>query len=337
MTDDTKEKRNEIDPVFKEVLTRRLSEYRADLQTEVEVSRLPRTIDALLTVEDKTERGRICEETPFFYLAATNQIEFKGIRDRLTKKEYHKIYGRSHFLLSERDIEALDTTVTIISAGKPNTVLKYAQALQRPFTAVPSAQGYYKCDGYPPVYLIVINELPITAKYYPLLIFASSEHKFREYLEQIVEEGATSYLRYAYEVRPQVTKEILIMAGISSRVPRENLEFMADDIGHDIVSIMDPEAILESMDAEKKNSFLALLSVEDLLKGISVEDLLKGISVEDLLKGISIEDLLKGISVEDLLKGISPEQRKALFEVVLKTLASDLASNDDDNTNGSLH
>ena len=192
MADKIPKQRNEIDPVFKEVLTRRFSVYRADLQTEVEVSRLLRTIDALLTVEDDDQRQRICAETPFFYCAQTNQIEFKGIKDRLTKKEYHKIQGRTHFLLGERDIEPLDMTVTIISAGKPNTVLEYAKTLQQPFNPISNKDGYYKREGSPPIYLLIVNELPLTPKNYPLLVFASSERKFREYLEQVVAEGETA-------------------------------------------------------------------------------------------------------------------------------------------------
>jgi hypothetical protein len=45
-------------------------------------------------------------------------------------------------------------------------------------------------------------------KNYPLLVFAASERKFREFLQQIIQERSSIYIRYAYEVRPKVTKEV---------------------------------------------------------------------------------------------------------------------------------
>ena len=103
------------------------------------------------------------------------------------------------------------------------------------------------------------------------------------------------YVRYAYAVRPQVTKEVLTMAGFPSSLTREDLEFMADDIGRDMIAVMKPEDILKGMDAEKQQRLLSLFSIEELLKGISAQ------------------------------------QRKALFEVVLKTLASNLADKENNN------
>jgi hypothetical protein len=52
--------------------------------------------------------------------------------------------------------------VTIVCAGKPKTVFTYAERLAQPF--VPVEAGYYRRQGQPSIYLIVINELPITPK-----------------------------------------------------------------------------------------------------------------------------------------------------------------------------
>jgi hypothetical protein len=293
MAEKSRKQRSPLDPVFKQVLVDEFAGYQAALQTEVEVGRLPRKIDAVLTVEAEEERQKICAETPFFYCTKHNQVEFKGRRDRLTEAGYHIIDGRKHFLVSERKVSALELTVTIICAGKPQAVLTYAQQLQRPFMSV--ADGYYKREGHPPIYLIVINELPIIPKNYPLLLFASSDRKFREFLEQVVGAGNSTYIRYAYEVRPKVTKEVLTMAGISTTLSREDLEFMAEDIGPELVPFLKPKDLLQGMDREKQREFISLLSPQEILATISMED---------------------------LLKGISPEQRKTLLELMLKTLAS---------------
>lgn len=159
-----------------------------------------------------------------------------------------------------KQVSPVTMVVTIICAGKPRTVFTYARKERgRPFVAT-AEKGYYKTKEQPPIYLIVINELPIVPKNYPLLIFAPSQQKFRDFLQQMITEGKSSYIRYAYEVRPQVTKEVLTMAGISSRLSRKDLEFMAEDIGRDLVAVMDlkdvmqamePQAVIEGMDEEK--------------------------------------------------------------------------------------
>ena len=145
ISDKNQKQRSPIDPVFKQVLADEFAGYQAALQTEVEVGRLPRKIDAVLTVEAEKEREKICVETPFFYCMKHNQLEFKGRRDPLTEQGYHTIDGRKHFLLSEQKFSPFELTVTIICAGKPQKVMTYAQRLQRPFA--PLADGYYKREG----------------------------------------------------------------------------------------------------------------------------------------------------------------------------------------------
>lgn len=190
-------------------------------------------------------------------------------------------------------------TVTIICAGKPRTVLTHAQTFQ-PFRQI--AAGYYKNEAHPPVYLIVLNELPILPKNYPLLLFSSSDRKFRQFLKKLIAEGNTKYTRYAYKVRPQVTREVLTMAGISTSISRKDLEFMAEDIGPELVAIMRPEEVLKSIGPEKQRQLISLLSPKEILANISIEQ---------------------------LLKDLNSEQRKKLVALVLKLLASGLADQEE--------
>lgn len=301
MAQKSRKKHRALDPVFKQVLVDELGAYQATLQTEVEIARLPRRIDAVLTIATAEERQKVSTETPFFYCLKHNLIEFKGRKDRLTKAGYHTIDGRKHFLISEGKIPAFALTVTIICASKPQTVFTYAQKLERPFTAV--AQGYYKRSGTPPVYLIVINELPIVSPNYPLLLFAASEDKFREFLEQVIIEGDTTYIRYAYEVRPQVTREVLTMAGISSTISRKDLEFMAEDIGPELVPFLDPEDIIKGMNEEKQVR----------------------------LASINLEALLKGSGLEKLYAEMSPASRKKLIDALLKLQSAMPVSHQENN------
>lgn len=164
MSEKTEEERQAIDPVFKQIVEEEFAAYKANCQTEYEVSRLPRTIDAFITVEDEAERQKIRIETPFFYLLKDSQIEFKGHGDRLTQEGYAKIRGRMEFLLSGKKVSPATLTVTVVSAGKPRAVFTYAKdERKQPFVAT-DEKGYYKTDEQPPIYLIVINELPIIPK-----------------------------------------------------------------------------------------------------------------------------------------------------------------------------
>ena len=86
MVAETEEERQEIDPVFKQIVEEAFAAYKVTCQTQYEVGRLPRTIDALVTINDPAERDKIRAETAFFYFLQDNQLEFKGRNDRLTKK-----------------------------------------------------------------------------------------------------------------------------------------------------------------------------------------------------------------------------------------------------------
>ena len=54
MVEETAEERQEIDPVFKQIVEDAFAAYKATCQTQYEVGRLPRTIDALVTIENRT-------------------------------------------------------------------------------------------------------------------------------------------------------------------------------------------------------------------------------------------------------------------------------------------
>jgi len=66
VADESKKKHHQVDPVFKQVVVNEFSGYQAGIQTEVEVSRLPRTIDVLITVVRKQSYKEYGQKRPFF-------------------------------------------------------------------------------------------------------------------------------------------------------------------------------------------------------------------------------------------------------------------------------
>ena len=240
--------REEIDPVFKDVLMFCFGQFNILPQTQVEVSRLPRTMDALIIIEQLDYLLKLRLETLFGYFRVHNQIEFKGKNDRLTIYSYHLILGRAHLYLGEKKISASEMTVTIVSARKPIKVLRHCQNDVRWES---DEVGHYVNTDVLPVHLIVINELPVEPKNYPLLLFAASKKKFRQFLEQIIKEDNSAYIYYAYRINPELTKEVLGMSR-RSRSYRRNLEFIANDIGEDLIPFLSKEKILEHITTEER-------------------------------------------------------------------------------------
>jgi len=105
--------REAIDPVFKEVLTFRLGQLDIPVQTQVEVSRIPRTMDALILCKRPEDLEKIRSETPFGHFRVYNDLEFKSLRDALTIAEYRLILGRANLYLGENKNPASEMTVVL--------------------------------------------------------------------------------------------------------------------------------------------------------------------------------------------------------------------------------
>ena len=264
--------RTEIDPVFKEVLTFNFGQLDILLQTQVEVSRLPRTMDALVVLQKPEDLAKVREETAFSYFRVHNQIEFKGKEDALTRAGYHLILGRTNLYLGEKDISIQEMTVTIVSARKPIKVLRQSDVKWEEIGV-----GHYVSTDILPVHLFVSNELVIEPKNYPLLLFASSKKKFRQFVERIVSEDNTVYIYYAHFPDYELTEEVLEMAGRQSSY-QKNLERVT----------------------------------QDLLTIIGKEKLLKMMTPEERVRGLPPEERVRGLPPEERVRGLTPEERKKL-------------------------
>jgi hypothetical protein len=82
------------------------------------------------------------------------------------------------------------------------------------------------------------------------------------------------------------------MAGVASRLSRKDLEFMAEDIGPDIIAVMNAKTLLKGLNTEKQQELFS--------------------------------QMLATGNFENLIDGINPDQQKRLFELVLKRLAAGL-------------
>jgi hypothetical protein len=233
------------------------------IETQVEVSRLPRTMDALVLLPKAEDREKVRKETAFDYFRVHNQLEYKGKEDRLTRNGYHLIIGRSHLYLSEKKISTSEMTVTIISSRQPRQVLHHSTADVR-WEAV--GFGHYKSTDLLPVHLFVCDELEMVPKNYPLLLFAASKEKFRQFVEKIVSEDNTIYIYYASRVEPEITKEVLKMSGKQS-LYEKNLRRIAESMGEDLIPFLSEE-VVKRIPPEKR---VRSLTAKDIVRSLSPE------------------------------------------------------------------
>ena len=277
------------DSIFKRIMDLRFTQLGIPLQTQVEVSHLPRTIDAVVVLRHETDQEKVRLETPFPYAGPHNLIEFKGENDRLTIPDFRLILGRSNLYMGENRIPVSDITITIVCAGTPRKVLKHCQ-IEVEFESLGS--GYYRSTDKLPVHIIAINELEVTPKNYPLLMFATSKQKFEEFLRDAVDRNDSdhnSIITFAYFLRSELIREIDMP--LKNRLSKEALDIIIEDIGDEILS---------------------RFSVDEIASRLSPEERLTGLSPEEIVSRLSLEERLTGLSPEEIVSRLSPEERRQL-------------------------
>ena len=297
MPDTTPKKRREIDPVFKQILTDYLTPLSASVETQVEVSRLPRTIDAIVTVSDEQALHNMQTQTPFPHFRHYNQVEFKGSNDSLDVWDYFTVRGRTNLYLANYNVFPQMVTVTFVCASKPKTVLEHEHI---PYGFVKQQEaGYYYCIDIPAIYMIVVNELPLLPKNYPLLLFASSKRKFRQFLTQLVAERNYVYLTYAYYAQPKMTEEFIDM---SQRYGTDDdfFNFFIQRIQPQLWQFMANHP--ESLEPLYDKLFPLMLAMSDPA------------------------ERLAGLDPAERLAGLDPAERKKLLDLLLQEQAAEQAN-----------
>ena len=241
------------DAVYKQVLQRFFQKQQVTANTEVEVGRLPRKIDIAL-VCSKEETERLALVSPFTFLTQHNLIEFKSPSDPLTSAEYKRIIARAYLYLAEVELDDLSLlTACAVTSGKPIKVLTKIPKLVK-FSNI--SQALYKSDNFP-FYVLVVTELAIEERNYPLLLF-SKGRKRKEFLKELVRIAASpatrrvamEYLRLAYELYPNDVMEVFSMSKDFPTL-EENIQVIIKDLGaENILGSMQPQDIAQAVDAK---------------------------------------------------------------------------------------
>jgi len=134
------------------------------------------------------------------------------------------------------------------------------------------SDALYKSDNFP-FYVLVVPELTIEERNYPLLLFSKGE-KRKEFLKELVRKGAIEYLRLAYQLYPEDVMEVFSMSKDFPTL-EENIRVIVNDLGlSKILEVVQPQEIAQSIPDDRENALLRAL----LLKHLSPEE------VESILK-----------------------------------------------------
>jgi hypothetical protein len=113
------------------------------------------------------------------------------------------------------------------------------------------------------------------------------------------------------------------MAGKARSLPRKDLEFMANDIGPELVELMEPQDLIKNMNPKKQKRLLSLFTPKERLADLTPKE---------RLADLTPEQRLADLTPEEFLKGMSPEKQKAFWDSLLKIYP--VAATDEEHPNG---
>ena len=264
------------DSIFKWIMNRQFTRLGIPIQTQVEVGYLPLTIDVVIEPRNEAEQQNVKSEIALPDVGTHNLIEFKSENDRLTISGLQRIVARTNLYMSQNDLLAPDITVTIICAGTPKKVLSHYPSHIK-FESL--SGGYYRSTDKLPIHIVAINELEVTPKNYPLLMFATSKRKFVAFLRDAMGQDDSDdnpIITFAYFLKSDLIKEINMP--LKNRLSKEALAFIIEDIGDEILSCFSADEILSHLSADE---ILSRFSADERLTGLSVEERVAGLSPEE--------------------------------------------------------
>lgn len=213
----------------------------------------------------KAALDALAAKTLFDFFRGYNLLEFKSSRDPLTVSEYHRILARAHLYIADHPpASTKDLMICVACSAKPIKLI-YKSPDEVTFKRL--GGGHYQSDDKIPMRVVVIGELTIERRNYPLLLFAGKK-KRRQFFEELVRRGDKEYIDLAYELYPDELREVLEMSRRDYPTLEENIRFIVKDLGADrILQNIDPELmvkwILEHKGRAAFNALIQKISAEN--------------------------------------------------------------------------
>ncbi len=313
------------DARFKQTMHEHLGEkIGLTVQSEVEVSHLPLTIDVVVLLKDAAERANLLAVEPICqYFRSHNLIEFKSQADRLDEWDYSRIHARASIYLSDKRVPKDELTLTIVTASSPRGFLSGTSGeweLVKP--------GHYQWTERFAVHLLVCNELEIARENYLLLPFTVSFSGFDSFVEQVVSEEQRVYFNYALWIRPLRALEVLRMMGHQGFYDAE-LRELIEKFGSDILERIPPSELVKRLSVDERAKGLSADEHIKVLQSLSQaelreliekfgSDILERIPPSELVKRLSVDERVKGLSADEHIKVLQSLSQAELRELIEK-------------------
>ena len=198
----------DYDSAYKAFFERLFQKWNIPIETQVEVSRRAKSIDAVIRCE--MEHQKRLKDTAFWFFKRINSLELKSPEDALNLADYMNIVSRAYGLLAKQKDEAeqlpTNATITIVCSVRPDKILDDLKTELR-FSST-SEPGVYLRKQEIERRIVVATELDVIEKNYPLLILAKGR-KLLEFFEEVVKKGLTEYLEIIFQVGVSIDPETL--------------------------------------------------------------------------------------------------------------------------------
>jgi len=199
----------DYDSAYKAFYERLFQKWNIPIETEVEVSRRAKSIDAVIQCEEKHRKQ--LKDTAFWFFRGVNSLELKSPEDPLNLPGYMTIISRAYGLLAKQPEEAnqlpTNATITIVCSVRPDKIL---DDLKTELGFSPTKEpGIYIREQEIERRIVVATELDVVEKNYPLLVLAKG-NKMLEFFEEVVRKGLTEYVEILFQVGVDIDLETLM-------------------------------------------------------------------------------------------------------------------------------
>ena len=184
-------------------------------------------IDVAVRAAETQTLGEIEErlkDTPFFFFAYLNAIEFKSVNDTFYLHDFYRTAGRALLAAAsyyekrseaqgkgqkagrkaKKQPQAARVVSCLICAAYPQGVQEQLHLPFEPLEGRPTGFYYrpHAAELFLPGYLIVCSELPLEEKYYPLLVFATGT-KLTDFIELVIDRELEVYVKYVAKLHAE--------------------------------------------------------------------------------------------------------------------------------------
>ena len=292
----------QFDPYFKQIFKTKFDELGVEARTGVKVGTLPLEID-LLFINKKNKDLSVIMGPFASYCRLFDIVEFKSAVDRCPLKILHKLRAYMAYFWEAEELSLLadyNTSGWLITGKKPKWITKEleAETLQEIY------KGFYCLERSAPVYIVVINDLPIEPQYYPFLLFSTGS-KLEEFLRKVFSENQQLYKGISYILYNQ---KVMRMAEASEI----ELEDVSANVKAAILSL-GLKNVLEDIGIEE---VIQAIGIEEAVQVIGLKKVIDTVGLKEVIDTVGLKEISEIVDLKDLVEELTDQQRRELRKLL---------------------